>query len=254
MKIKVMSFNLRVDGGEDGINNFSNRGEKIIRMIRSETPDLIGFQEATDRIKLFLREQLSDMYVILGAGRNRHYRGESVCLAYRWDLFELVSFETFWLSSEPAVPGSRYVGSDQSPFPRIAIHAELSPQGMDQTVHFFNTHLDHMGEQARMLGMTQIVQREAFCRGGVILTGDMNAAPGSPEMSIATALASRTFRDATSGISQTFHNFGKLSGAYKIDYIFTDGKASGAYAVSDNPEDGIYLSDHYPVCTEIEFE
>ena len=73
-------------------------------------------------------------------------------------------------------------------------------------------------------------------------------------MSIATALASRTFRDATSGISQTFHNFGKLSGAYKIDYIFTDGKASGAYAVSDNPEDGIYLSDHYPVCAEIEFE
>lgn len=253
MILKVMSFNLRVEGEGDGINNFPNRRENILRAIRESDPDLIGFQEATDLIKGFLRQELSDTYVILGCGRTRHSRGESACLAYRRDLFELISFETFWLSSEPGVPGSRYGGSDQSPFPRITVHAELSPAGMDETIHFFNTHLDHEGKQARVLGMTQIMQRVAACRGKFVLTGDMNALPDAPEIQVAKSLSSRTVREATESLSLTFHGYGRIQENCKIDYIFTDGEPSGAYALPDEHPDGIYISDHFPVCAKIEF-
>ena len=41
MLLKVMTFNLRVDVPADGINAFSNRTEKIRRMVLSESPEII---------------------------------------------------------------------------------------------------------------------------------------------------------------------------------------------------------------------
>lgn len=253
MKLNVMSFNLRVECEGDGINNFPNRRQNVLRAIREENPDLIGFQEATDSAKDFLRQELSDTYVILGCGRSRHSRGESVCLAYRRNLFELISFETFWLSNEPNRPGSRYEGSDQSQCPRMTVHAELSPKGMDETIHFFNTHLDHEGTRARVLGMTQIQQHISTCNGKFVLTGDMNAQPDAPVIQMATKLKSRAVVDATESLTLTFHNYGRITEHCKIDYIFTDGAPLGAHAVADEHRDGVYISDHFPICAEIEF-
>ena len=47
-KLKVMTFNIRVEADIDGINNLVNRREKILNTIATEAPDLIGFQEVRD--------------------------------------------------------------------------------------------------------------------------------------------------------------------------------------------------------------
>ena len=41
MKLKIMTFNLRVRVESDGVNCFDNRREKIFSVIDSEKPDLI---------------------------------------------------------------------------------------------------------------------------------------------------------------------------------------------------------------------
>ena len=43
-EIKVMSFNLRMDTPHDGVNRFRNRIGRVMEVIESENPDIIGFQ------------------------------------------------------------------------------------------------------------------------------------------------------------------------------------------------------------------
>ena len=246
-----MTFNLRVDAEVDGINRFPNRTDRILETIRTEKPDLIGFQEAKDAARAFLQEKLGEMYVILGCGRTENYRGESCPLAYRKDLFELISYETQFLSTTPSIPGSQYMGSDQSHCPRLYVHAELSHNDSPaRPIHFFNTHLDHRGQTAMVLGMTQILQRISECRGDFVLTGDMNARPDSA--CIAVALAHPNMKDATAALPYTFHDYGRRDPKIKIDYIFTNATPIESHLVEDIPVNGIYISDHYPVCAIIE--
>ncbi|MBE6596313.1 MAG: endonuclease/exonuclease/phosphatase family protein [Ruminococcaceae bacterium] len=252
MKIKVMTFNIRCKNPGDGINSFDNRKERILNAIVQESPDLIGFQEVTDAQRNFLKENISDKYTLLGCGRDANYYGEAVCIAFKRELFDLISFETFWLSSTPKLAGSIYEGSDQSNCPRFTTYAKLIAKELTEPIHFFNTHLDHQGEIAKLLGITQIIQKISECKGKFLLTGDFNANPDSEVISAIKAVKSPCFKDATENLDYTFHAFGQKSAPCKIDYIFTNGNALDSHTVSDNPDDGIYISDHFPVCANIE--
>ena len=59
-KLKVMSFNLRNETPSDGINDLVNRKGKILDVIATETPDLVGFQEASNASRAWLRDTLTD--------------------------------------------------------------------------------------------------------------------------------------------------------------------------------------------------
>ena len=249
MNLKVMTFNLRLNVETDGVNYFFNRTDRVLETIRQENPDIIGFQEATDDMRNFMRQSLKSSYVILGCGRKTDYSGEGVCIAYKPELFELVSFDTFWLSDTPKAAGSRYESLDQSHCPRTAVVATLSPKDSESTFTFVNTHLDHKGLQARIAGMKQVMAEIQRIGGKFLLTGDMNDYPNSEAILAATSVEGVT--DCTANIETTFHNFGRCNKC-KIDYIFTNGKALEAHAVSDVPVNGVYISDHYPVCATVE--
>ena len=250
MKLKVMTFNLRCRTESDGVNIFDNRAPRVLETVKKEAPDLIGFQEATDFQRDFLRRELSDSYIVLGCGRKSNYRGEAPCLAYRRDKFELVKYDTFWLSDTPHIAGSRYESLDQSVCPRCSAYALLSPDGYDGCIAFFNTHLDHKGEQARIAGMKQTAEEIKAIGCKFVLTGDMNDFPDSKCIAVAKEIEGTV--DAAESVTHTFHNFGKIKDNYKIDYIFTNAQVLGAYAVEDIPVEGVYISDHYPVCAYIE--
>lgn len=252
MQIKVMTFNLRIDVVGDGVNYFPNREHRVLETIRREKPDLIGFQEAADYARGFLKANITDEYALIGCGRNEMYRGESCMIAFRRDRFELVNFTTRFLSTTPEVPGSRYKESDQSSCPRTYTHAELSMEDRPGLIHFYNTHLDHKGSNARFLGMTQILGDLCKADGPVILTGDMNARPDDPCIRLPLSLTEQDLRDVTDHIPTTFHGFGTRENGPKIDYIYTNLEASEAYTVADEPADGVYISDHYPVCAVLE--
>lgn len=253
MKIKVMSFNLRVHTDYDGKNRFFNRTDRVLEVIDRESPDVIGFQEVTDSMRVWLRENLKG-YTVQGCGREPDCRGEAMAIAYKSEDVELMSLDNFWLSLTPRVPGSSF-GGDQSPCPRMATTLLLKHKDSSEPFRFINTHLDHVGKNARYLGAVLLVQTISAYREKFVLTGDFNALPDSPEIGLITdALGYRGAIDCTAGLGGTYHGYGALdsANAQKIDYIFTDGKCKEAYAIEDIPVDGMYYSDHNAVCAVIE--
>lgn len=253
VELKVMSFNLRVDNTGDGINSFTNRFHRVVEILEREKPDLVGFQEVTDSMRARLRDHLHG-YTVQGCGRERSYHGESMLIAYPKDRVELISLENIWLSPTPAVPGSTF-GGDQSSCPRMFTAALMKPEGVETPIRFINTHLDHVGKDARYLGAMQLVQYISGHPEPFVLTGDFNATPDAREIKLITAaLASRNAVDCTEGLGGTFHNFGRLlpDRTVKIDYIFTDLACKESYVVEDSPVNGQYYSDHFAVCSTIE--
>ncbi len=252
--LKIMSFNLRVDNAGDGINSFTNRFARIIEVILRESPDIIGFQEVTDRMRARLRDHIPG-YTVVGCGREKNCHGESMLIAYRTAEVEVISMENVWLSHTPTIPGSTF-GGDQSSCPRMYTSLLLKHDRIARPFRFINTHLDHCGKTARMLGATQLVQMISAEHAHVVLTGDFNATPDAPEIQLITgALAARGLIDCTASLGGTFHDFGRCADSpEKIDYIFSDGLCQDAYMVEDIPVDGQYYSDHNAVCALISLE
>ena len=251
--MKIVTFNLRYNWCNDGINSFIHRAGMIYDKIRSVRPDVIAFQEVTPKNFEFLSTMLSDIYELRVKYRSADFDGEGLALAFLKGAAEPVDIEGFWLSPTPNVPGSRF--PIQSDCPRIALVALCRDLSSGRVVRICNTHLDHKSEEARELGAELLLSRmtearEAFDADTVIL-GDMNARPDSRVVSM--FLNSKlSLSDVTSGLDASFHGFVKKS--VKIDYIFvTRGlKVKTEAKVWDDSHEGIYLSDHYPI--EVDFE
>ena len=237
-QLKFMTFNLRVDVTEDGINSFTNRFHRVLDVIRDENPDVIGFQEVTSAMREALRENLRE-YTLQGCGRDKNYHGEAMVIAYRTKDFELISLENIWLSPTPRVPGSVF-GGDQSKYPRMLTSALLKHSEISEPFNFINTHLDHQGTQARYLGAMETVQIISGYSEKFVLTGDFNALPESSEIKLITsALAYRGAFDCSADLGGTYHAFGKLAeNPKKIDYIFTDAECERSYIVEDTKVNG----------------
>lgn len=253
-EVKVMSFNMRCRTEKDGANYFDLRCPKILSMLVMESPDVIGFQEVTEFMFEWLENNLKD-YVLVGYGREKGYTGESNPIAYKRDRFYLHGFRQETLSSAPQVVGSRWKGLDQSSCPRIYCCAELIDRESKELFAFFNTHLDHKGNQAQVAQTALLCERITACGLPFVLTGDFNARPEAD--AIRMILATKDYlgtNEATSEIGGTFHGFsmerineGKM---VKIDYIFTNLPTDPAksYAIADDDRDGCFYSDHNAVC------
>ncbi|MBE5965986.1 MAG: endonuclease/exonuclease/phosphatase family protein [Lachnospiraceae bacterium] len=250
--MKLVTFNIRCDYGEDGKNNFSCRKQRITDKIAKEQPDIICFQEVRPHVAVWLKENLTDYYVV-GCGRDINLEDEQVSIAYKKIKFNMMELETFWLSETPTVPGSRY--EDQSDCPRICTDALFQDMETKKIFRIYNTHLDHVGSGARSEGLLQILKKmekdTAADKIPAILTGDFNAEPDSQEIKVLEEYPQ--YIDLTSEITGTFHDFGKQEKEDKIDYIIAQDsfKCTSPAVTWEDEEDGVYLSDHYPVCVEI---
>lgn len=238
--MKIVTFNIRCDYNQDGENSFAARKELILRCIRRERPDIIGFQETLPHVVRWLRENLGD-YTVAGCGREAELDGEHMLLACRRDSLQLLGLSTFWLSPTPEQPGSRY--ADQSICPRCCCEALLREEETNRVFRIFVTHLDHETAYAREEGLRLILKQMGEAT-PTILLGDFNACPDAPEL--APLRAHTALRDVTADSGPTFHNYGQA--AEKIDYILaTPEFLPESTKVWADCENGVFLSDHYPV-------
>ena len=249
--MRFVTFNLRYDNPGDGKNCFCYRQPLILRTIGEEKPDVICFQEVLPHMADWLKVSLTDYYVI-GCPRGEKLNGEQMSVAFRKADYQLLEMRTFWLSETPNIPGSRY--PDQSDCPRTCTDAVLMEEKSGQVFRVMNTHLDHVGKGARERGLQQILRQAEtepfFSDAPVILAGDFNAEPDSDEL--APLFERRDLFVATRGIGGTWHDFGRAEPPARIDYIVLMGKIScGNIRKWTREENGVYLSDHYPICADL---
>ncbi len=250
--MKIVSFNLRYQWMGDGANSFVHRAGFIYDKIRKEAPDVIAFQEMTKNALELLKRMLPE-YAFYGSMRTANYDGEGLYTAVKKSAFEIVGGEIFWLSPTPHVAGSRF--EKQSPCPRLCVMAEIRNGSDRSTYRVFNVHLDHVSDEARQLGLQCLF---TFMDGydqkhklPTVLLGDFNAQPDSDTMKTCNARAQIV--DVTKEITGTFHDFGKTEND-KIDYVYLSReleKRVESVCLWEDVHDGIYLSDHYPVCVQL---
>jgi endonuclease/exonuclease/phosphatase family metal-dependent hydrolase len=250
IELKVMSFNSRIAVKSDGVNYFWNRTERILSMIRAEDPDIIGLQEVSGEMREWYVDHLDD-YTVVGIGRQKDYSGESTAIAFKKRLFWLISADSLMLSSTPHVQGTFYEGTDQSRCPRIYTKLLLKHRALDEPFWIYNLHTDHQGPIARQMACMQVLQDMSAQRFPAIVTGDFNALPDAPEIRLFTASAACPLVDTTESLGGTFHNYGRITEKWKIDYVFASPtlRVLRSAAVEDEGVDGVYLSDHQPIYT-----
>jgi len=258
-KIKIVTFNIRCQWSGDGINSFMHRAGFIYEKISAEMPDIIAFQECTPKI-MELMEKMLPEYAFYGQYRSVNYWGEGLFVAVKKANWAVVAMENFWLSPTPYVAGSRFPG--QSDCPRICNTVQVRRRESGEMMRIFNIHLDHVSEEARINGIKCVLGKmeeySARLPLPTVLLGDFNAEPSSETVKCCGSNATPSVFDVTGDIVATNHDFGRrlpLSPS-KIDYIFVTEElfeaCSGA-SVWDECHEGIYLSDHYPVCAEFEY-
>ena len=256
--IRVFTYNIRTEAAGDGINAFTNRKEFVKEAFPKYEADVIGFQETQPHMRQWIIDNFPD-YEICGVGRNSDLLGESNIVAFKRNKFDLVSLETFWLSDTPRKAGSRF-STDQSGCPRICTCTTLYHRETGKAFRHYNTHLDHVGQFAQAQGISLILNRIAADYDAwalpVILTGDFNVTPDSVVYKSVVSFngcGGEVLRDVTADVGPTFHGYRPKKVHSKIDYIFTTMPCDETKSFTATDEkDGVYLSDHYPVCAELE--
>jgi endonuclease/exonuclease/phosphatase family metal-dependent hydrolase len=252
-RLKVCSFNIRFDNPNDGFNNWENRRRNVVIFLGVEQPDIIGFQEVLLNQLEYLELRLPN-YQRVGVGRDDGInQGEFAPIMFLGERFALLDSGNFWLSETPDVPS---VGWDAL-INRICTFAVLNDTQGRNKVYFYNTHLSHVGAEARVQSMELIVEHIASNSSPgdkIILTGDLNVEPNSSAYLVAihSGLSDSFDSNIRLGPIGTYNGF-SLTGRNdrRIDYIFFSGYVSESYVSNSIVIDNQYLSDHFPVIAEL---
>lgn len=249
--MKLVTFNIRCDYGQDGENCFEFRKPLILDTIAREDPDILCFQEVLPHVAVWLRENLKG-YTTIGCGRGPKLDDEQMTIAFRTSRYNLIQMDTFWMSETPFVPASRY--EEQSECPRVCTMALFEEMDTGKVFRVLDTHLDHWGVGARKLGLEQVLRYldevKLFPDVPVILCGDFNAMPDSEELKVFDRFPG--YVEATLGIGITFHGYMRAQHPGHIDYIYLRGAVDCDHVEKwTRCENGVYLSDHYPVCAHL---
>lgn len=256
--INVMSYNLRVDFGGDGENNWEFRRDFLCDQIAYRNPDFIGTQEGRLHQLQYIDSTLA-RHKYIGRGRdNSETQGEYSAIFYNSDKFELLESDTFWLSETPEKSSKGW----DAAYERVCTYGFFRDKKSKKTFYVFNTHLDHIGELARKNGAKLILERIAKINSKklpVVFTGDFNSEMTSEAYTTITsemADARKVSKTRPFGPEGTFSGF-KFHEPVTllIDYIFVSKNTEVLkFAVLSDSKNCKYPSDHFPVLAEIKFK
>jgi endonuclease/exonuclease/phosphatase family metal-dependent hydrolase len=260
--VKVMTYNLRLDTPDDGVNQWPKRTDKVVALITKYNPDIIGVQEA-------LHHQLQDLlrllpdYSYCGVGRDDgKEKGEYSAILFRNSRFGLLDTRTHWLSETMDIPGSK---SWDAAITRVFTTARFFDRETKKEFVMANTHFDHIGKTARLMSATMMKNYLAGMEGGanldntgnrieipMIVSGDFNSEPTEdPYKTMVDEAMAIVLYDSRPEVSTagTFCGF-KVGGlpCRTIDFIFhTKQWVARNYQVITDNDGTYYPSDHLPV-------
>lgn len=253
--IKLMTYNIKYDKVDDSLNNWNDRKEALVQLIKHYEASFIGTQEVLHRQLMYIDSCLTD-FSYIGVGRDDgKQKGEYSPILYDITRFKVLKHNTFWLSETPEKIS---VGWDAS-MERICTYGLFEEKTTGKKLLVFNTHFDHRGKLAREKSSELIVQKINEINTAnlpVVLMGDLNLTPDTApiqflqsQLSDGQASSKKTFY----GPSGTFNGFDQERVLdNRIDYIFVNGFEVDSYShIDDRMENNKHISDHLPVLISV---
>ncbi len=217
--------------------------ERTARLIEATGAEVIGLQEVdrhwSERSSFvdqatWLADRL-DMHVAFGAnldldpltpGAPRRQYGTAILSSHR------IREQRNTLLPRPA-------GGEQRGLLEVRIKVNNVP------VRVFNTHLQHDSQLERLAQVAAIEQIVATSRESVVLVGDLNATPSSPE--ITTLTDDLVDAWVTAGVGDGF-TFDAVTPHARIDYVLTSDSIVARTAAVVTTD----ASDHLPVVVDLD--
>lgn len=256
---KAMTYNVRLNVAVDGENAWPLRKEFLTSQIQFYEPDILGVQEATP-LQVTEMSVLLPQYNQVGVGRDGDGKGESSNIYYKKNRFIVKETATFWLSETPDEISKGW----DAAYNRVCSYALLKDKKTKHKIWVFNTHLDHIGEEARTKGIELILSKIKILNTKnypVIFMGDFNSEPTTEriinlkkEMNDCREVS----REKPFGPSGTFNGFKHNEPVTQlIDYIFISKNNKivvDKYAILSDSKNLKYPSDHLPVFVKLRYK
>lgn len=253
-ELRVMSCNVRCIAPTDlGKKSWFYRANLVVQGIQNEQPGVIGFQEVTKWHYSYLSDCLP-MYDSIITYRDEAFNSEGCPIFYRSDIYTLIDKGSFWLSETPEVMSKDWGSACY----RICSYAILKDNATETEFVVFNTHLDHISDEARINGIQVVLDKiKEFGDLPAVLMGDLNAEENSQTYKSATEnFLDAKYQTENTMTSATYQRWGKELDNDCIDYVMISktGFKVNSYKVVTDTYDGVYSSDHFPLVASLSFE
>ncbi|MBQ7596331.1 MAG: endonuclease/exonuclease/phosphatase family protein [Clostridia bacterium] len=225
------------------------RADLLFETLKEQEPDIIGFQEVSKIHYKYLTKKFE------GYGSVIKYRddsplAESCPIFYNKSRFDCADSGGFWLSETPDIKSKDWGAACY----RICSYVILKQKSDGSQLVVFNTHLDHISDEARINGINVVHEKiKQFGSLPSIIMGDFNAEEDSQTYSAVTKLFDDAkYKTSNPDKSATYQNFGKELESENIDYfmISKTGIEVKDYRIIKKTYDGVYPSDHFPIKME----
>ncbi|KAJ5315484.1 hypothetical protein N7476_005791 [Penicillium atrosanguineum] len=214
------------------------------------------------------RGSKNQQWAYIGVGRDDgHQAGEYSPIFYRPAVWELLRWETVWLSETPSKPSKSWDAASI----RIVTIGVFTHRTSGDTVLALNTHLDDQGARSRLEAARIIRSKiQGYQRGqyggfisGTFLAGDLNSQEN--QEAYADLTGSGDLRDTFKmvdtlrryGNITTVTGFGYGDNPARIDYVLLGPEGNQKWRVDGYSvmpsrfEDGVFNSDHRAVVADL---
>ena len=239
-------------------DRWQQRAPRIRALLNQEAPLLIGIQEALPHQVAFVQESLGATYKAVGHGRGPHGAGERCPLIFDSKRLKLLEWEQRALSDQPTHAGSRSWGNL---IPRIVVTGIFLDRATGNHFQALNTHLDHLSGRSRLSSARAIKQLAAASSFPTVVTGDFNAATGSPPLLelLSDGILVDTWDAAQTRVSEKWGTFSSYReprrNGPRLDWILVStGVRVERAGINANRHHGGWGSDHLPVHAVVEFD
>lgn len=130
MELTVMTFNLH------NSKDWQKRISSICKLIKDEYPDIIGTQECSEKMLIYMRENLKNYHIIRNSKKD--YEDDNLILIKKGKI-KIIKKDIFYLSKQPNISNSKNFLSIQ---PRKCSYVQVN--FYNNIIDFYNIHLDFL--------------------------------------------------------------------------------------------------------------
>ena len=249
--VTMISCNVRCLTPLDlGKKSWFDRADLLMQDIAAQAPGIIGFQEVTRWQYDYLVDVLTGYDSVIDY-RDKSLVSEGCPIFYNEQLYTLKDKGSFWLSETPEIMSKDWGAAHY----RICSYVILTDKASGKDFVVFNTHLDHVSDEARIKGIEVVLSKIAQFGGlPAVIMGDLNALEGSDTYKSATDhFLDAQYAAEESMEGHTYQNWGNPEQFKRLDYfmISKTGWVAKRYAIVQPVHDGVYVSDHCPIVLEL---